>query len=134
MFANCQMGGQNFGMPDVCKTPVGPSVVPIPYPNFSMGAIALPTSTAMKVLISGGPAHTVGTTIPLSNGDNPGVLGGIKSGCVMGATKVLMGSTATFFKGKPGARLTSMTGHNGSNMNIPGMTIAPAQVKVLLLK
>ena len=88
MFANCQMGGQNFGMPDVCKTPAGPAVVPIPYPNFSMGAIAQPGSTATKVLICGGPAHVVGTTIPISNGDNPGVIGGVISGKVMGPTKV----------------------------------------------
>ena len=134
MFANCQMGGQNMGMPDVCKTPVGPAIVPIPYPNISMGATANPSTGAMKVLIAGGPAHTVGTEIPMSNGDQPGVAGGIISGCIMGPTKFLMGSTATFFGGKPAARLTSITGQNGSSMNAPGTTIAPAQTKVLILK
>ena len=134
MFANCQLGGTNMGMPDVCKTPAGPVIVPIPYPNISMGATANPSTGAMKVLISGGPAHTVGTEIPMSNGDQAGVVGGLISGCIMGPTKFLMGSTATFFGGKPAARLTSMTGQNGSNMNIPGMTIAPAQTKVLILK
>lgn len=134
MFANCQMGGTNMGMPDVCKTPVGPAIVPLPYPNISMGATAMPSSAAMKVLIAGGFAHTVGTQIPMSNGDQPGVAGGLISGCIMGPTKFLMGSTATFFGGKPAARLTSMTGQNGSSMNVPGTTIAPAQTKVLILK
>lgn len=134
MFANCQMGGTNMGMPDVCKTPVGPAIVPIPYPNISMGATANPSTAAMKVLIAGGPAHTVGTEIPMSNGDQAGVAGGIISGCIMGPTKFLMGSTATFFGGKPAARLTSMTGQNGSSMNVPGTTIAPSQTKVLILK
>ena len=128
------MGGTNMGMPDVCKTPVGPAIVPIPYPNISMGATAMPSSAAMKVLIAGGFAHTVGTQIPMSNGDQPGVAGGLISGCIMGPTKFLMGSTATFFGGKPAARLTSMTGQNGSSMNVPGTTIAPAQTKVLVLK
>lgn len=128
------MGGTNMGMPDVCKTPVGPAIVPIPYPNISMGATAMPSSAAMKVLIAGGFAHTVGTQIPMSNGDQPGVAGGLFSGCIMGPTKFLMGSTATFFGGKPAARLTSMTGQNGSSMNVPGTTIAPAQTKVLILK
>lgn len=128
------MGGTNMGMPDVCKTPVGPAIVPIPYPNISMGATAMPSSAAMKVLIAGGFAHTVGTQIPMSNGDQPGVAGGLISGCIMGPTKFLMGSTATFFGGKPAARLTSMTGQNGSSMNVPGTTIAAAQTKVLILK
>jgi hypothetical protein len=134
MFANCQMGGTNMGMPDVCKTPVGPAIVPLPYPNISMGATAMPSSAAMKVLIAGGFAHTVGTQIPMSNGDQPGVAGGLISGGIMGPTKFLMGSMATFFGGKPAARLKSMTGQNGSSMNVPGVTIAPAQTKVLILK
>ena len=134
MFANCQMGGTNMAMPDVCKTPVGPAIVPIPYPNISQGAMAMPNTAAMKVLIAGGFGHTVGTQIPMSNGDQPGVAGGVISGCIMGPTKFLMGSTATFFGGKPAARLTSMTGQNGSSMNVPGATIAPSQTKVLVLK
>ena len=134
MFANCQMGGTNNAMPDVCKTPVGPSIVPIPYPNISMGTMAIPPTTALKVLIAGGPAHNLGTQIAMSNGDQPGVAGGIISGMIMGPTKFLMGSTATMFGGKPAARLTSMRGQNGSNMNAVGATIAPAQTKVLVLK
>jgi hypothetical protein len=123
-----------MAMPDVCKTPVGPSIVPIPYPNISMGATANPSTIASKILISGAPGHTIGTEIPMSAGGLPGVAGGIVSGKVMGPTKVLMGSTSIFFGGKPAARLTSMTGQNGSSMNAVGVTLSPSQVKILILK
>ena len=109
-------------------------MVPIPYPNISMGTMAIPPTTAMKVLIAGGFAHNLGTKIAMSNGDQPGVGGGVASGMIMGPTSFLMGSTATMFGGKPATRLTSMTGQNGSSMNAVGATIAPAQTKVLVLK
>ena len=134
MFANCQIGGMCNAIPDVCLTPAGPAVVPIPYPNIAMCMMAIPPTTAMKILISGGPAHNLGTKIALSNGNQPGVMGGVKSRMIMGPAKYLMGSTATMFQGKPAARLTSMTGQNGSNMNAIGATIAPSQTKVLILK
>ena len=75
MFANCQLGGINFAMPDVCKTPVGTAIVPVPYPNIALGATAKPSSTATKLLVSGAPGHTIGTEIPFSSGGQPGVLG-----------------------------------------------------------
>ena len=134
MFANCSVGGTNNAIPDVCLTPVGPAMVPIPYPNISMCMMAIPPTTAMKVLISGGPAHNLGTKSPLSNGDQPGVGGGVASHMIMGPTKYMMGSMATMFGGKPAARLTSMTGQNGSSFNMVGATIVPSQVKVLVLK
>ncbi len=31
-------GGKSIVFPDACKTPVGPSVVPIPYPNMGQSA------------------------------------------------------------------------------------------------
>lgn len=134
MFANCQKGGQNFGAPDVCKTPVGPSVVPIPYPNMAMGATANPGTAAKKVLIGGMPGHNLQTKIPLSNGDNPGVVGGIISGKFMGECKHIMGAFTILVGGKPATKLTSMTGQNGSSMNIVGATIAPAQTTVMIMK
>lgn len=35
MFANTSMMGIDTGFPDVCLTPVGPTPVPMPYPNLS---------------------------------------------------------------------------------------------------
>jgi len=135
MFANCQMGGVNNAMPDVCKTPAPPApFVPIPYPNIALGSTALPPTACLKVLLMAGPAHTLMTTIPMSNGDNAGVLMGVASQMVMGPSRHLMGSTNVLYGGIPATKMTGMTGQNGMSMNIPGMTLVPAQIKVLLMR
>jgi hypothetical protein len=133
MFANSQMMGQDFAFPDVCLTPAppAPSPVPIPYPNIAMGPTANPASACMKILIMGMPAHNMGTTTPISNGDNAGVATGVASGRVMGPSRHLAGSFTVLFQGKPATRLTSPTLQNGTNA--PGMRIIPSQTKVLLL-
>jgi len=123
MFANCQMGGMNMAFPDV-----------IPYPNIALGPTALPPTACLKVLLMAGPAHTLMTTIPMSNGDNAGVLMGVVSQIVMGPSRHLMGSTNVLYGGIPATKMTSMTGQNGMNLNIPGMTLVPAQFKVLLMR
>jgi len=136
MFANCQMGGMNMAAPDVCLTPMPPvgQPTPIPYPNMAMGMTALPPTACMKVLLMAGPAHNLMTTIPMSNGDNAGVNLGVASGMVMGPCRHTMGSTNVFYGGMPATKMTSMSGQNGMSMNIPGMTLVPAQFKVLLLR
>lgn len=134
MFANCQMGGMNMATPDVCKTPSPPGApVPIPYPNIAQGATANPGTAAKKVLISGAPAHTLQTTIPMSNGDNAGVVGGVMSGMIMGPSRHLMGATNVLIGGNPATKMTDQTGQNGSSQNVPGSTIAPAQTKVMIM-
>ncbi|HHO58944.1 MAG TPA: DUF4150 domain-containing protein [Thiotrichales bacterium] len=138
MFANCQMGGLNNAMPDVCLTPIptpaGPVPTPIPYPNIAVGTTALPPTAAFKVLMSGMPAHNMMTIIPMSNGDNAGVNMGVLSGMVMGPSRHLTGAFTTLVGGSPATKMTSMTGQNGMSLNVPGMTLVPAQFKVLMLK
>lgn len=138
MFANCQMGGMNMAAPDVCLTPVptpaGPVPTPIPYPNIAMGPTALPPTAALKILLMAGPAHNLMTTIPMSNGDNPGVNMGVASGMVMGPSRHTMGSTNVLYGGSPATKMTSMTGQNGMSLNVPGLTLVPAQFKVLLMR
>lgn len=135
MFANCQMGGMNLGMPDVCLTPVptpaGPVPTPIPYPNMAVGATALPPTACMKVLLSVGPAHTIMTTTPLSNGDNAGVNMGVASGTVMGPCRHTMGSTKVMFGGMPATKMLSPTMQNSTNA--PGLSLVPSQFKVLIM-
>lgn len=134
MFANCQKGGMNFAMPDVCLTPIGNAVIPIPYPNIAQGSTAKPNTAAKKVMISGAPAHNLQTEVPMSNGDNPGVRKGVISGKVMGPRKNTMGATTILIGGKPATKLTSMTGQNGTSANAVGATIAPAQTTVMIMK
>ncbi len=133
MFANTQMMGQDFAFPDVCLTPAPPSPapVPIPYPNIAMGPTANPGTACRKVFISGAPAHNLGTTTPMTQGDNAGVSMGVASGRVMGPSRHLTGAFTVLLEGKPASRLTSTSLQNGTN--VPGMRIVPSQTKVLIL-
>lgn len=131
MFGNAQMGGLNIGFPDVCMTPVPPAPlpVPLPYPNISVGPVGCPPSP--NVLWMCTPAHHLMTTPVVSVGDNPGVATGIASGTVMGPTRPITGAFTVLVNGMPATRMTSINIQN--NTNCPGMTIVPAQVKVLIL-
>jgi hypothetical protein len=128
MFANSQMVGMNFGLPDVCLTPM-PVPTPIPYPNLSMQVMGVPA--VYNVLFGGTPAHNMSTIVPLSNGDNAGVNLGVASGTVMGPTRFLTGAFTVLLRGMPATRMTSMTIQNSTNC--PGLTLVPSQVKVMLL-
>lgn len=128
MFANTQMMGMDFAFPDVCVTPAVPPV-PIPYPNIAMGPTAIPNQ--FSTLVLGAPMHNMGTTIPMTNGDNAGVLLGVASGTVMGPSRHLMGSFTTLIEGMPATRLTSMSLQNSTN--IPGCRVVPSQTLVIIL-
>ncbi len=130
MFANCQMAGQSMAFPDVCLTPAPPAPpIPIPYPNISMTPMAV--GAAYHVLFNFAPAHNLGTSVPLTNGDNAGLATGVASGSVMGPARQLTASFTVLVGGKPGTKLTSMSLQN--NTNAPGCQIVPSQTKVLLL-
>lgn len=127
MFANCQMMGIDIGFPDVCLTP--PVGVPIPYPNIALGPMAL--GFCPIVLWMGMPAHNLATTIPMTNGDNAGLMLGVASGMVMGPARHLTAAFTILVGGLPGTRLTSVALQNSTNC--PGMRLVPSQIKVLLL-
>jgi hypothetical protein len=129
MFANTQMMGMDMAFPDVCLTPAGPVVVPVPYPNIGMGPTAIPNQTV--VLVMAMPAHNLGTVTPLTNGDNAGVGEGVASGMVMGPSRHLTGSFTVLFEGMPATRLTSMSLQNSTNA--PGARLVPSQPLLLLL-
>jgi len=129
MFANTQMMGMDMGFPDVCLTPTPVGPVPIPYPNIAAGPMAVPA--AYNVLFMGTPAHNMGSTVPMTNGDNAGVALGVASGLVMGPSRHLTGAFTVLVGGSPATRLTSMSLQNSTNC--PGMRAVPSQTKVLLL-
>lgn len=122
-FAVTSGGGIDFGCPDVCLPG------PVPYPNIANKAAG--TSFARKVLLGRGPAHTLQTIIPISVGDNPGILGGVVSRRNMGPSRRLVPYPKLLLQNKPAVRLGSTGIQNQINTN--GTTIAPSQVKVLLL-
>lgn len=66
--------------PDVCKTPVGSSVVPIPY---SITAIqGDDANTVASVRMTGKRAHNMASLVTQCSGDEPGTALGVKSGTV----------------------------------------------------
>lgn len=129
MFANTQMMGMDTGFPDVCLTPTPAGPVPMPYPNMAMGPMGVPA--AYKVMFMATPAHNMGTTVPLTNGDNAGVAMGVASGMVMGPSRHLTASFTTLVGGMPATRLSSMSLQNSTNC--PGCRVVPSQTKVLIM-
>jgi len=125
-------GGQCMGMPDVCLTPAPPaSPVPVPYPN--VGMLNQATKTATKVYFVDKPVITLKSEIPRSMGDEAGVNGGVVSGTNMDRVLFKKGSAKVIVEGQPCVYLTSVTGHNGANSNMPAaQVIAPSQTKVLV--
>jgi len=135
MFVKTQMTGMDFAIPDVCLTPIptpaGPVPTPIPYPNTAVPTTAIPSQ--VKVLVLAMPAHNMMTVTPMTNGDNVGVNMNPISGMVMGPSKNLMGSVKTMFGGLPVTRMLDPTGQNGMSPGAFGASLAPSQIKVMVM-
>ena len=132
MFCKTQMIALSLGFPDVCKiiTPVGP--VPIPLPNFALSTMAIPN--IVNHFITAMPVHNLMTVNPISNGNEVSApLGGVVSNRFIGSKRNLLGSFKTFFQVMPSTRMLDMSGQNGLLSNIPGLTLTPSQIKVLVL-
>lgn len=132
MPASTKGGGQCLAMPDACLTPAPPAPpVPIPYPNIGMPNQA--DKTADKVKFSGKEVITTNSEIPRTSGDEAGVNKGVMSGTNMDKVVFKKGSPKVNVQGHPCVHLTSTTGQNGSNANMPsGAQIAPSQTKVMV--
>ena len=129
MFANCQLGGQDVGTPDVCYTPSASGVTPVTYTNTATGAAGTPA--AYNVLFSGGCAHNLSTTVSVTNGDEAGVATGTASGTVMGPSRHTLGANTFLVGGMPSTRMTSASMQNSTNC--VGTRVSPSQVKVMVL-
>lgn len=130
--ASTKGGGQCFAMPDVCLTPAPPAPpVPVPYPNTGMVNQAKKTST--KVKFAGKEVVTKKSEMSRSMGDEAGLNKGVMSGMNMSKVSYKKGSSKVKIQGQDCVHLTSMTGHNGSNANMPaGVQVAPSQTKVII--
>ena len=135
MFANTQGGAMSMAMPDVCKFPVpspaGPIPTPMPYPNTAISAMAVPNQVKWMILAM--PVHNLGTMVTMTNGDQPGVLGGVISNMIMGPCKHMKGSMKVLAGGMPVTRMMDPTGQNGAAPNAMGTTVKPAQTKVMIM-
>ena len=107
-------GGLSTVFPDVCKTPIGPSVVPIPYPNIGK---ASDTSNGPKsVTIDGKMPMVKGAKYSTSSGDEAGTAKGIMSSSTKGECEFMMYSFDVKLEGKNVCRLGDPLFHNKKNM------------------
>ena len=101
-------------IPDVCKTPSPGGPVPIPYPNISQAATLAKGTTTVKA--DGGMMIAVkGSEFSLSNGDNAGVAGGVKSSTFMKESTWILYSFDVKMDGKNACRLTDKKFQNHEN-------------------
>lgn len=66
--------------PDICRTPVGSSLVPVPYTITAVQEDD--ANTAATVRMTGLRAHNTGSMTTCCTGDEPGTGTGVKSGTV----------------------------------------------------
>lgn len=126
MYVVTMESGTTFAMPDVCKTQMGPAVVPIPYPN--MAEMMMGDPPADTVLVSGVPPLTKMSKIPMSEGDDAGTDGGLVSETFIQEVAFETCSMSVTFQGKPAVCL--MDAVTANKMNAEGMVDSPSQVLV----
>lgn len=118
-------------IPDVCKTPSPGGPVPVPYPNISQSATLVKGTTTIKA--DGMMAANKGSEFALSNGDNPGTLGGVKSSTFMKESTWITYSFDVKLQGKGAARLTDKKFQNHENtVDLGGIVQAPVNVQAEL--
>jgi len=113
-------GITNATLPDVCKTPSPGGPVPVPYPNIANSITLSGGTTTVKG--DKAMAANKGSKFALSNGDNAGVTGGVKSSTFMKEATWILYSFDVKMDGKSVARLTDKMFHNAENAaNLSGL-------------
>lgn len=114
-------------IPDVCKTPSPGGPVPIPYPNISQ-SITLDKGTTTVKGDGGMMIANKGSEFSLSNGDNPGVAGGVKSSTFMKESTWILYSFDVKADGSNACRLTDKKFQNHENtVDMGGLLQAPVE-------
>lgn len=107
-------GGSSTVFPDVCKTPVGKSVVPIPYSNTGVSRDT--TKGAVSVTTDGSMPMLENAEYSKSTGDEPGVHGGVISGVNKSICQFATYSFDVKFEGRNVCRLGDQVMHNKKNI------------------
>src|SRR5688572_3958589 len=111
-------------IPDVCKTPSPGGPVPMPYPNISQ-SITLDKGTS-TVKADGMMIAIKGSEFSLSNGDNAGVAGGVKSSTFMKESTWILYSFDVTMDGANACRLSEKKFQNHENTVDLGGNVGPA--------
>jgi len=107
-------GGMSLVFPDVCKTPIGPSVVPIPYPNLGKSSDTVKGPKSVKT--DKKMPMVKGAKYSKSTGDEPGSIGGVVSGVNKSECEYMMYSFDVKFEGKNVCRMGDPLFHNKKNI------------------
>lgn len=115
-------------IPDVCKTPSPGGPIPIPYPNISQSATLDKGTTTVKA-DGGMMIATKGSEFSLSNGDNAGTAGGVKSSTFMKESTWILYSFDVKLDGNNACRLSDKKFQNHENTaDLMGAMGAPVVV------
>ena len=111
--------------PSINKTPIGPSMVPIPYPTVQ--DLTNSIETAKTVNFNGCPAYLLdGSSQASCKGDAAGTGKGVRSGTVSGEVKPIQGSKTVRIEGKRAVREGDACTMNGGNN--PGIYVTTCPV------
>jgi hypothetical protein len=101
-------------MPDVCKTPSPGGPVPIPYPNVSRSSSLSDGTTTVKA-DGGNMIANKGSQFSMSNGDEAGTVGGVKSSTFTKESTWILYSFDVKLEGKGACRLSDKKFQNHEN-------------------
>ncbi|MEC7761491.1 MAG: PAAR-like domain-containing protein [Pseudomonadota bacterium] len=107
--------------PDVCLTPVGNAMVPIPYMIFSQLSWAVMTAPTVK--LTNKQAFTMASRTNKVVGDEPGTGGGVTSGVNRGWCRPRSNHSSVFVEGRELIHHDNIYDMNCSGPNGPGNTI-----------
>ncbi len=106
-------GGITIAFPDVCLTPVGPAIVPIPYPNIAQSSDSDKASKTVKC--DGNPVCLKDSNFKTSTGDEGGGQKGVASGKIKGKAEFVSYSMNVKVEGKNVPRAMDLMLHNDKN-------------------
>ncbi len=127
-------GSNHFSMatiPDVCKTPTPGGPVPLPYPNISLSSSLAGGTTTVKA--DGGNMIAIkGSEFSMSQGDEPGTVGGVKSSTFKKESTWILYSFDVKMEWQGACRLTDKKFQNHENTaDIMGTGGAPVTITKL---
>lgn len=107
--------------PDICLTPMGNSVVPIPYMIVSQ--LDWSETTSGNTKLTGQQAFTMDSRTNKVTGNEPGSNDGIKSGVNKGYCRPISKKTSVFVNGAELIENDNMYDMNCAGPNGPGNTV-----------
>jgi hypothetical protein len=100
--------------PDICLTPLGSTMVPVPY--VIIGEFSEATGVSPNITSNGEPVVIhASTMVPSVRGDEPGTGKGIKSGTVGGRVQAMEKSSTLSFNGERAVRVGDLVYMNDKN-------------------